>query len=117
MPLTTTRPRTAVRISSARLKAPSRLSESADRASPAKRSTRRAAFRSASWSAWADISLALGTGIGGSPAQNRGFGLSPERKTAPHAKIMPSFADYEETNGGDQVRRPRKVTKAEILGI
>jgi hypothetical protein len=41
--------------------------------------------------------------------------LSPERKRA-HAKIMPSFHDYAETDAGDQVRRAGKGTKAEILG-
>src|SRR5258706_6656149 len=116
MPLTTTRPRTAIRTSSARVNAPSRFSDSAESASPAKRSTRRAALRSASSWAWAVISLAFVTGMGCSPAQETGFGHSAGAQRGAHAKIMPSSRDYEETDADDQVRRAGKATKAEILG-
>src|SRR5258707_13449207 len=103
MPLTTTRPRTALRTSSARVNAPSRFSESAESASPAKRSTRRAALRSASSWAWADISLALDADMDSSPAERNGFWPFARAQSCAHAKIMPSFADYEERDAGDQV--------------
>src|SRR6266446_6173011 len=94
MPLTTTRPRTANRTATASLNPPSRFSPSAAMASPAKRSTRRAALRSAaSWFS-REISLVLRAGMMVS-ARTALSGPSPVRKAPQTRKSCQVFeSDY-----------------------
>jgi hypothetical protein len=54
--------------------------------------------------------------MGGSPAENTGFGLSPERKTAPTRKSCQVLPIMRRPMRVIKSAGPEKGTKAEILG-